>query len=93
MMDRNELMQKAANKAVQELSWESIEFLFRPITGVDLLLRLNFEGMKQKIYDWCSDNSPSAMPHRFRPPYVSELLRAIKREEFYREMKTAKDKH
>lgn len=81
-----ELMRLSAEKALREMSWESIEFLFRPVNGVELLLRLDFEGMERKIYDWCGDNSPDATPHRFRPPYTSQLLGAIKREEFYREM-------
>lgn len=85
-MTNEELMQLSAEKALREMSWESIEFLFHPVSGVELLLRLDFKGAKQKIYDWCGDNSPDAMPHRFRPPYVSQLLGAIKREEFYREM-------
>lgn len=85
-MTSEELMRLSAEKALRELSWDSIEFLFRPSNGVELLLRLDFEGMKQKIFDWCGDDSPSAMPYRFRGPYVSELLGAIKREEFYREM-------
>ena len=85
-MTTEELMKLSAEKALQELSWDSIEFLFRPANGAELLLRLDFEGMKKKILDWCSDDSPDAMPYRFRPPYVSELLGLIKREEFYREM-------
>jgi len=85
-MTNDELMQLAADKAIREMSWESIELLFRPLNGIELLLRLDFEGAKQKIDDWISDNSPGAMPHRFRPPYTSRLLKLIKREEFYREM-------
>ena len=85
-MTTEELMKLSAEKALQELSWDSIEYLFRPINGVELLLRIDFEGMKGKINDWITDNSPGAMPHRFRPPYISQLLGTIKREEFYREM-------
>jgi len=85
-MTREELMRLCAEKALREMSWDSIEFLFRPASGIELLLRLDFEGAKQKIYDWIADDSPGAMPHRFRPPYVSRLLGTIKREEFYREM-------
>ncbi len=85
-MTSEELMRLSAEKALRELSWESIEFLFRPANGVELLLRLDFEGMRRKILDWCMDDSPDAMPYRFRPPHVAELLGAIEREEFYREM-------
>ncbi len=85
-MDREELMQMSARKAVGELEWESIEFLFRPSNGLELLLRIDFEGMSKKIYDWFTDDSPGAMPHRFRQPFLSQLLDAIRREEFYQRM-------
>jgi len=85
-MTSEELMRLSAEKAIHEISEESIEFLFRPLDGMELLLRLDFKGTKQKIHDWIADNSPNAMPHRFRPPYTSRLLGMIKREEFYRKM-------
>ena len=91
-MTTEELMQLSAEKAVQEMSWESIEYLFRPTTMLELLLRIDFDGMKGKIYAWMSDDSPRAMPHRFRDPYVAPLLTAIKVEEFYHAMKAAHDK-
>ncbi len=80
-------MQLAASKALQELSWESIEFLFRPRTMLELLLRIDFDGMVQKIHDWCGDDSPSAMPHRFRSPYVAEMMHIIEIEKFYQTLK------
>jgi len=89
-MTREELMQLAAPKAICEMSWDSIEFLFRPSNGVELLLRLDFDGMSRKIYDWITDDSPDAIPHQLRTPYASLLLEAIKREEFYREMDLAR---
>ncbi len=89
-MTSEELMRLSAEKALRELSWESIEYLFRPTSQLELLLRLDFDGMRRKIYDWCADDSPDAMPHRFRPPYTSQLLGAIKREEFYREIIAAR---
>jgi len=93
-MTTDELMRLSAEKAVRELSWESIEFLFRPATMLELLLRIDFDGMKEKIIEWCQGDSPSAMPRRFRPPYVAEMTAAIKREEFYRKLnagRTGKD--
>lgn len=89
-MTREELMRLCAEKAVREMSWDSIEFLFRPVTGVDLLLRLDFDGMKQKISDWITDDSPGAMPFRFRDPHIAELRGIVKREEFYRAMCSAR---
>lgn len=85
-MTSEELMQLSAEKALREVSWASIEYLFRPVTVLELLLRLDFEGMQQKIFDWCADDSPRAMPYRFRSPYISQLLGAIKREKFWRKI-------
>jgi len=85
-MTGEELMRLSAKKALREMSWDSIEFLFRPVDGVELLLRLDFEGTKRKIYDWMADDSPDAMPHRFRPPVKHKLFGMIKREGFYREI-------
>ena len=85
-MTSEELMQLSAEKALRELSWDSIAFLFRPANQLELLLRFNFKGTKQKIFDWCGDDSPDAMPYRFRSPYIAELLNTVKQEEFYREM-------
>ena len=85
-MTTEELMRLSAEKALRELSWDSIAFLFRPANQLELLLRFDFEGTRRKILDWCADDSPDAMPYRFRPPYVAELLGVIKREEFYREL-------
>jgi hypothetical protein len=90
-MTRDEIMCQSAEKAIHEMSWESLEYLFRPSTMLELLLRIDYDGMKDKIIDWCVDNSPSAMPHRFRGPYISQLDGAIKREEFYRKMKTVRE--
>lgn len=85
-MTSEELMRRDAEKALREVDWDSIEYLFRPANGVELLLRIDLEGMRKKINDWIADDSPDAMPRRFRPPYTSQLLGAVKREEFYREM-------
>lgn len=85
------LIEFAVDKVVREANWEEIEDSFRPITGVDLLLRLDFEGMKKKITEWFVDNSPDAMPHRFRGPYLREMNLAIAREDFYRKLKEKKN--
>ena len=89
-MTSEELMRLSAEKALREMDWDSIEYLFRPVNGVEMLLRIDFEGMKKKINDWIADDSPGAMPHRFRPPYTAQLLRTVKREEFYRVMDSAR---
>ena len=47
-MDRNDLMKMSAAKALAELSWESIEFLFKPTTFLEMFLRTNFEGTVEK---------------------------------------------
>jgi len=86
-MNTEELMKMSAEKAINELTWESIEFLFRPSNQFELLLRHDFESMQQKAIEWIGDNSPSAMPHRFRGPYIQQLTRTIEIEMFYRELK------
>ncbi len=85
-MTTDEIMKMAAEKAFQEVSWESIEYLFRPSNVLELLLRSDFEGTKKKINDWFLDESPDAMPWRFRSAEGASLLRAVKAEEFYREI-------
>jgi hypothetical protein len=90
-MDREELMQLAAEKAVGEMSWESIEFLFRPATMLELLLRMDLAGMQQKIYEWVGDDGPTACPRRFRSEPFSAMLRAIEVEKFYRRLKMVRD--
>ena len=83
-MSTKELFELSAEKAVRELDRKSIESLFKPQTQLELLLRLDLDGMRAKIHEWISDNGPTAMPHRFRPPYVAAMLHAIEAEEFYR---------
>jgi len=90
-MTRDELMQLAAAKAVDELEWKSIEWLFQPGNMLELLLRLDFEGMKTKIYEWAADDAPDAMPFRFRGPFIHQMQHAIEVEEFYRAMVSIRD--
>jgi broad specificity phosphatase PhoE len=85
-MDREELYQLAAEKAVAENSWDSIEFLCKPMNQFELLLRLSFEGAKQLAYDWLNNDAPDAMPHRHRGEYWDQLDACIKFEEFYRRL-------
>lgn len=91
-MDRDEIMQLAADKAIKELSWDSIEFLFRPATLFELLLRTDFDNMVQKTNEWVAD--PSILP--WNSYYSSEQLRIIRRaiqvEEFYRLLCSMRDK-
>lgn len=85
-MDREELYKMAAEKAVAENSWETIEFLCKPRNQFELLLRLCFEGMRHKAYLWLAGESPDAMPHRYRGEPWKEIKKAIKFEEFYRKL-------
>ncbi|NIQ82800.1 MAG: hypothetical protein GTN93_32945 [Anaerolineae bacterium] len=43
--------------------------------------------MKQKINEWWADDSPDAMPFRFRAEPGRLMDAAVKREEFYRKVK------
>ena len=77
-------MAMAAEKALDECSWDSIEWLFQPTTVCELMLRLN---MGDAIEKALVSQSPAAMPRRFRSPYREYYLACKKREEFYRKLK------
>ena len=87
-MDRAELMSMAAEKAANELSWKSIEFLFQPVTMFELLLRIDFDGTEKLAHDWLCDDSPEAMPKRYREGPWKTISRAIDVELFYRNIKS-----
>jgi len=91
-MNTDELMAMAVAKAIKEVSWESIEFLFKPMNQGELLLRLDFEGMKGRVYSAFVDDAPDAMPFRFRSDYWPVWKRAIWKEEFYIKLKNAHNK-
>lgn len=80
------IMSMAAEKAVREEEWETIEWLFAPTTQFELLLRWDFDDIVAKFYEWFVDDSPSAMPkrHRYVPYQIGK--QAIDREQFYRQM-------
>ena len=92
-MDTDELMNMAVDKAIKEDSWEGIEFLFKPTNQGELLLRFDFQGFKNRVYEAFMDESPDAMPFRFRGRYWPAWKRAIRREEFYVKLKTAHAKN
>ena len=91
-MNTEELMDMAVDKAINEVSWKSIEFLFKPMNQGELLLRLDFNGMKNRVYEAFADKAPNAMPHRFRSEYWPMWKRAIWKEEFYIKLKKEHDK-
>ena len=88
-MTRDELMLMAADKAAAELSRESIEFLFLPRTIFELLLRCDFDGAVAKFHEAIADDSPNAMPHRFRYEPYRTGERMIEVERFYRAIVSA----
>ncbi len=77
----------AAAKIAKNCTPEEIEEMFKPVTGLDLLLRLDYEGAKQKVSDWFLDMSPDAMPHRFRSGPARQMDNAIDFETLYRKIK------
>lgn len=87
MINQESLMEMAAEKAIKELSWDSIEWLFKPVTMFELFLRFDLGGMKAKDTEWIIDDSPGAMPFRHRPPFATQMRRAIEVEEFYLKLK------
>jgi len=86
-MNTDELMKMAVSKASKEVSWKSIEFLFKPTNMGELLLRFDFKGMRSKVYDAFMNDAPNAMPFRFRGQYWPAWERAIWKEDFYRKLK------
>lgn len=81
-------MELAADKAVKELDWKSIEYLFRPSTFFELTLRLDFKGMVAKVEKGIAEGE---MPHEYRAQYYPIVNRAIQVEEFYRAVKAARE--
>jgi hypothetical protein len=86
-VDKKELMSMPAEKAIEECSWESIEFLFKPTTVFELLLRSDLTGMCKIIHDGVSncDDPPISIEE------YDIISDAIDIEKFYRELKEAKD--
>lgn len=91
-MTTDELMELAAEKAIKEVNWESIEFLFKPSNMFELLLRIDFHGMVKKAKQWAADDSPDALPWRFRREPGAQMQLAIDQEAFYRKLKEHRDK-
>ncbi len=82
-MTRDELMEMSVEEASHEVSWDSIEFLFSPSNILELLLRMNFDGMRIRVEEWISYGTQERL-------YILDLLylrRAIQVEEFYRQLK------
>jgi hypothetical protein len=90
-MDSETLMTLAADKAAKEVSLEGLEFLFRPATMFELLVRIDLEGMERKVNEWFFDMSPDALPHRFRGQYLGVMGEVFKRERFYRLVRSKYD--
>lgn len=78
-MTRDEIMTMAAAKAAKEVSRESIEFLFRPCTLFEVLLRNDFEGTTNKFYTEVLNSNAACTTW-------SQGIRIIAVERFYREI-------
>lgn len=78
---QNDLLNMSAEKALKQLSWESIEFLFKPQTTLELLLRHNFENTKQYVLEILVKEHDINSPNN---TMFYDFMRAIKVEEFYR---------
>ncbi len=89
-MNTSEAFKLGAEKLVSELSWDSIEFLFKPTNMGELLLRLDFKGFKAMVYEAFVNDAPDAMPWRFRGAYWPAWKWAIDKEAFYRECQKIK---
>lgn len=82
-MDREQLMTLCIDKAIKELSWESIEFLFRPTNHLELLLRLDFEEMNNKLNDYLKENGQFCL----QSEVYRQIKNAVEVETFYRKLK------
>lgn len=70
------------------ISDKSLEFLFRPSTVGELLIRLvGIESFEKMLSDFLNNMSPGAMPHRFRDAPANEARCVILREKIYQEEK------
>jgi len=88
-MKRDELMALSAEKAASELSWKSIEFLFRPSNLFELMLRSDMEGAVAYANREMHSDAPDAMPYRHRQLAYAPVVRAIEVERLYRAIKRA----
>lgn len=79
-MTKEELMQLAAEKAACELSRESIDYLFQPLTYLELLLRIDFEG----TLEICQK---AIREERATLSDIAMIERAIECEKFYQKIK------
>lgn len=86
-MTRDEIMELAVEKAASEVTPESLEWLFQPTNQFELLCRIDVDYMSSMVTKWLFDQSPDAMPHRFRPRYLAIMERAIQCERFYQRIK------
>jgi len=82
-MTQDDLLAMSAEKAIDELSWESIEFLFKPQTTLELLLRQDFENTKKQVLEILLKEYFIPRPNNAR---FNDFVKAIKVEEFYRLM-------
>ena len=82
-MDRAELMKMSIEEAVNELEWDSIEFLFRPENALELLLRMNEQMVIKQL-------RKNGMPEP--GPIRDELMKALTSQDYYRCLKQEKYK-
>ena len=86
-MDTEELMKLAAEKAVKELDWESIEYLLKPTSVGELLLRLNYVSTVKAVINSFYGDNPLMVP---KSQMGKDWKFAMRKETFYQECKKAR---
>lgn len=76
----------AAEKAVKQETWDTIEWLFAPRTHFEMFLRWDFEGACEKFDRFFAGKRPETLPCSYR---IGK--HAIEREAFYRQMRTIRE--
>ena len=94
-MDKYEIHNLAIAKILEEYSWESIEWMFKPQSQFELFCRFDLDGMKKVVSDWVAhqtDNGNFRLSRDIQPHY-HVMLKVIELEEFYKKIKSTYEKN
>ena len=88
-MVSQDLINKVADKTIVEgISKQELEWLFQPLTCGELMCRLfGVEQFRKIIGEAAALDTPTAMPHRFRGPFIKYAFSIMDREMLYQTIK------
>ena len=88
-MVSEDLINKVADKAIADgISKQELEWLFKPLTLGELMCRLlGVEQFHWIIGKAATIDTPTAMPHRFRGPYIKYAFNCMDHEMLYQAIK------